>query len=388
MAPPIERTSILHLVPTLGYGGAERWLVDIVKATNCERFRHLVCYLTPPAPLANELLEKKIEVISLGLKKSDQWLPATLRVMALLKKIKPEIVHSWHFDAHLSGRIASLIPAIRSIVSLVNVDYEPIAVRSVGYHPLGIRLRNYIDRIMGTLAKSEYVAMSECVKRSASKHLAIPPSKISTIYGMVDEKRLEASTPKVTQQRKRLGLTKESKVILNVARLDKQKGQINLIQAFALSGLQHKNTHLVIVGHGSERANLESAISKLGLPHTVHLVGEEADVANYLRMADIFVFPSLYEGFGLALAEAMLAGLPCIANRIEPITEIIRNENEGWLLDTGNVHQLANAMSILMQDENWRKAIGQKGQISAKRFSSSLLIPEWEKLYSNSRPHS
>ena len=135
-----------------------------------------------------------------------------------------------------------------------------------------------------------------------------------------------------------------------VASLKEQKGHRFLVEAAAkvLPGMP--DAHVLLVGDGTLRPALERQIAEAGLEGRVHLLGERRDVASLLLAADAFVLPSLWEGFSVALVEAMASGLPVIATAVSGTTQVLQDGVSGWLVAPGDAERLAGAMEMLLAD--------------------------------------
>lgn len=177
-------------------------------------------------------------------------------------------------------------------------------------------------------------------------------------------------------------------VVINVGRIDeKQKRQLDLIKAFnLLDKRKYKKWTLELVGGTAEKSQ-ESYKSKIinyiknnNLSNRVKLLGEIKNVSEKLQEADIFAFPSAYEGMPLALTEAMAAGLPAIGYKSCPgVNELIIDGYNGFLCEDG-IDDFAEKLKILMQDAELRKKMGQNARESMKQFAPEKIWDEWEDL--------
>ena len=139
---------------------------------------------------------------------------------------------------------------------------------------------------------------------------------------------------------------------------------------------------LVLAGEGPQAAFLEMLATELGIRDRVRFLGSRADVGACLEMADAFVFPSLFEGWGGAPIEAMFKGLPCIATRIEPILELFAHGRTGLLVTPASESELASAMIDLYRDPGLRRRLGASARASAvERFDSRHGMRVWSQFY-------
>jgi GalNAc-alpha-(1->4)-GalNAc-alpha-(1->3)-diNAcBac-PP-undecaprenol alpha-1,4-N-acetyl-D-galactosaminyltransferase len=169
--------------------------------------------------------------------------------------------------------------------------------------------------------------------------------------------------------------------ILSVGRLSKEKGHDVLIRAFALAKAKHKGWRLVILGEGSERANLEGLAADLGISEAVVMPGTEKEPAFWLHKAGFFVLPSRYEGFPNALLEAMACGCAVIsADCPSGPADIVRNGENGLLVPRDDVPAMSAAMGRLMEDEGLRTRLGGGALEVCSRFSRERIMAQWDAL--------
>lgn len=173
----------------------------------------------------------------------------------------------------------------------------------------------------------------------------------------------------------------EAKVIVAAGRLNRQKGFDLLIPAFAQVAREHPDWQLRIYGAGLERPALGRLIVEHGLWDQVFLMGRARDLSKQLLQASVFALPSRWEGFGLALVEAMRHGLPGVAfDCPRGPGEIITDGVDGILVPDGDVVAFGNALSRLVDDERLRRQMGAAAAHSARRFGIEPFAERWEAL--------
>ena len=174
-------------------------------------------------------------------------------------------------------------------------------------------------------------------------------------------------------------------VIIDVARLDaRQKRQHLLIDAFAKIADRFPDWTLEFWGEEQNRTRytkrLKSMIQDYHLEDRIFLKGNTSDIVSVYRRAGIFAFPSAYEGFSLAMTEAMSAGIPAVGYKSCPaVNEIIRDGETGFLVDDG-ADPLAEALARLMEDENLRRQMGAAAKEDMKQYAAENIWNQWEKL--------
>jgi glycosyltransferase involved in cell wall biosynthesis len=375
---------ILHVIPTLGQGGAERQLVDVAGNSDRAGFEHVVCYFGPPDTYAADLRQAGLQVVGLNLPGRRRWLTAAARLRRLIKTHRPQLIHTWLSDASISARLACLTArgGPRIITSLQNPDYEPETIKAANWPPLKVNTLRRVDRLTARMTRDFFVPCSQFVAQSTMKYLGVPPTQMQVIYNSVDMRTLACAPDAPQQLRQELAIPAGGFVFVTVGRLDPQKGQADLLRAFRQVLAAMPDAYLALVGDGALAPALRQLAAELGIAARVKFLGRRRDVGACLAMADVFVFPTLFEGFGIALAEAMCKGLPCIATRTGPLPELITDGQTGLLVAPGAVEQLATAMLALGRDDMRRHMLATQGQQSAqRRFASNLIIPQWEALY-------
>ena len=161
-----------------------------------------------------------------------------------------------------------------------------------------------------------------------------------------------------SEVRREAGIGMDDPFLLAVGRLVHSKAHNILIAAMPVILEKFPNAKAGICGDGLLRANLEAQIQSLGLASSVKLLGQSDQVAKFLASADVFVMPSLWEGLSIALLEAMSAGLPTIATKVEGMEEVITEGENGLLVPTGNTNALAEAIIKLLADIQLRRQMG------------------------------
>lgn len=170
--------------------------------------------------------------------------------------------------------------------------------------------------------------------------------------------------------------------ILAVGRLVEQKGFDLLIAAFARLAPILTDWDLVIVGEGSLRASLAAQVAQLGLQERVYLVGMVGNVGDWYEACDMYVMSSRFEGFGNTLAEAMTHGLPVISFDCETgPRDIIRHDEDGWLVPVSDVDALEVALKAMMTDEGLRKRLAELAIETRERLSLERIAAQWEELF-------
>jgi glycosyltransferase involved in cell wall biosynthesis len=178
------------------------------------------------------------------------------------------------------------------------------------------------------------------------------------------------------------GYQEEDVLFVCAARLEKQKNQAMLLEAFAKGPATSRRAHLLLAGDGGQRPALEEQARELGLQGSVHFLGLRTDVCEIFAAGDVFVLPSHTEGNPLSLMEAMAAGLPVVATAVGGVPELVADQRSGLLVRPGDCVGLAAAMLFLLENPEMRRTMAAwAAQIAIRDFSASRMARRYAELY-------
>jgi glycosyltransferase involved in cell wall biosynthesis len=269
-----------------------------------------------------------------------------LRLARSLRSLRPDVVHTHLVHADIYGALAT------GRAQLVSTKHNDDRFRLGPFR--------HVERLLARRA-ARVIAITEALHDFTVERVGLPPDKVTTIpYGLDGPPRAWAPTE--------LDLP-PGKIVLAIARLVEQKGIDVAVRAMA--GL---DAALVVLGEGPERARLEALARDLNV--RLVLPGRVGDVASVLRRADVLVHPARWEGFGLALLEAMLAGLPVVASRVSSIPEIVVDGETGLLVPPDDPTALAAALARVLDDPGHYGAAGRtraRAEFSVERMARRTL---------------
>lgn len=374
-------TKVLFLIDTLEVGGAERSLLDILR--RFKRIQPVICHLYRGSSLKSKFVQAGIPVVSLDLSGPYNLLRATAEVAAVVAREKPDLIHSTLFRADVVARLVARRTGLPLVSSFVNDSYSPSRIRRMSARQ---RLKLWVVQVVDAVTSrwvDGFVANSEAVRRSNAAALRVPLFRVTTIPRgrEVGAFRL-GSALEVAAVRQELGLRRDAPVLLNVARLLDRKGQEELIYAFARVVESVPTARLLIAGDGPHRPVLEELIRRHSLVDAVHLLGTRSDVPTLLQAADLFVFPSHYEGIPGALLEAMLAARPIVASDIPVHRESLDDGVTGLLFRVGSADSLAEAILAMLQDPSKARTMGNAArEVASVRYDIELIARRYEDYY-------
>jgi glycosyltransferase involved in cell wall biosynthesis len=363
-----ERTmKVLFIINTLGGGGAERSLVELVRVAGPEMQSTIVCLQDRDEGLARDALDIGVEVQVVGGTHVD-WARGVRRAIL---EIRPDMIHTTLFEADVIGRIAAIGTGVPVVTSLVNTAYDPVRFTDPGISAPKLRAVRSIDGWTGRHLTTHFHAISHAVRDSAVRDLGVDPARVTVVERGRDPARLgEPSNERRQRSRRSLGVSTDNFVVLTLGRQEFQKGQWHLVHAMPKLLAEDPGVLLLIAGReGSASARLRDEIRGSRVDQHVRLLGYREDVPELLAAADLFVLPSLYEGLGGVLIEAMALGLPIVASDLPAIREVVDDEN-ATLVPPAAPQDLADAIVRLRGDPARRARMGARSrEIFQERFT-------------------
>lgn len=232
------------------------------------------------------------------------------------------------------------------------------------------------------------ITVSHASAQILTEYYHLPAPRIQVVYNGIALSPY-STTPEEKSRarhvlRNELHLPDDCRIVLTLARLMPNKGHLYLIQAAPEILARIPNAHFVFAGSPDERAALDSEIGRLGLTSAFSLLGFRSDAARLLHASDVFVLPSLAEGFSLSLIEALASGLPVVATRVGGAPEVIKDGGNGFLVEPANGAGLAQAVSrALTLDDPERTRLQQAALDTARNFSAEAMATKTVAVYSD-----
>jgi GalNAc-alpha-(1->4)-GalNAc-alpha-(1->3)-diNAcBac-PP-undecaprenol alpha-1,4-N-acetyl-D-galactosaminyltransferase len=355
---------VLCMIPAMaGPGGAERTMSYLVAHL---ADRHAVALLTleradAPSfyPLPDSVRQIRIDKLGgRGIKRIFRVLSRPLQIRRAVRALAPAVVVSFMDTMNVTALISCLGLGIPVVVSERN---DP-ALHHIGRAKEAVRDRIYpLARLI--------VAQTRRVARYFPASLQ---PKLRIIANPVPAALLSARPDQPDAQGRMR--------IISVGRFESHKGFDRLIEAFALTAAERPDWDLVIIGEGPERARLETLVRRHDLGHRIHLPGVVKDVLRELATSHLMAFPSRYEGFPNALAEALGAGLPAVGQKgVSGVEDLIIEGKTGVLVDASDdAAAFAAALSVLMGDARRRHELGVAAREHVAQWNPDTILGLWE----------
>ena len=300
---------------------------------------------------------------------------ATVRLMRAMRAGRYDIVHTHSSKAGILGRIAARLARVPVIVHTTHGwgfnDQQPWYL---------YWLYVVLERVCAPFTGAIVVVGSP----NREKGLALGigrPEQYRLIRSGIEVQAFRDVRTSRDEARRRLGLPRDGFVIGSVGRLEGQKAPLDLFAAFVPVAVEHPEAHLVYVGEGSWRGELEASIARAGLQRRVHLAGLRRDVPELLRAFDVFALASRYEGLPRVFPQAMAAGLPIVATRVDGAPDAITPGENGWLVEVGDTAAMAGYLRALARDPALARRMGAAGRARVDEFAVERMVEELAELY-------
>jgi glycosyltransferase involved in cell wall biosynthesis len=381
---------VVHIITRLDHGGSARETVQTVLGHDRSRFHVSLAFGRPETTTADDAALLKADLHQLDqagvsvfqvppLAREinpllDAW--ATVSLWRLLRSVQPEVVHTHTSKAGALGRVAAWLAGIPVVV------HTPHGHVFYGYYGWFLStLFCYAERLLARLT-DRIVTLTD---RGAQEHVQnkiAGPLKFVTIQGGIDLAQVRSVQVDPAVKRKELGLPPEGPIIGTVGRLVPIKGHTWLLRAVPRVLAEFPQVCVVLIGDGPMQDELKELAAELGIsPHVVFL-GTRPDIPECLAALDLFVLPSLNEGMGRVLLEAMAVGCPVVATRVGGIPDIVVDGTTGLLVSPRDDRALAEAILTLLRDRSQRASYGEaaRRQVDA-RFDVKTMVRNIERLY-------
>ncbi len=348
---------------TQKYGGISRYFVELASRIN--RYPDAAVRVVSPLYQSRFLHAKKADIPVRGF--HSEILAARRRTVGRINPIgfyifssiyKPDIVHETYYSRHrTSNSSAKTVITVHDTIEELFPEYFPLSKKT-------IKIRKAVYQRV-----SHIICISQNTRKDLIRLYNINPDKVSVVYHG-SSLAPPAEPPTRTQD----------PFFLYVGERAGYKNFLGLVAAFAQSQL-FKTHQLVCFGGGPLRANEYERIDKLGVPRDriVSVTGDDAKLASYYASAEAFVYPSIYEGFGIPLLEAMECGCPVLSGNTSSMPEVAGDA--AMYFNAGDIHEMAAALQKIVQSPELRLSLISKGKERVKQFSWDICAQQTYSVY-------
>jgi glycosyltransferase involved in cell wall biosynthesis len=365
--------SVLWLQDHIGYdgmlhGGGSHAL-KVIPRFDASRWKVVFCVLRNQ-DCVTKLFEKEgIKVIHFGRRKID---PRTLvDVLQVMKKDKIQIIHAHGYGSSNFGRIAGAVCGIPTLLHAH--DEEPT-------YPW---YQNLADYVLSSW-NGDWIAISEAVKDACVRKRHCLPHDVKVLHpGIPLEKFKPPTQRQIDEQKHRLDIGAKGPIVGTVARLREEKGVRFLLEAVPYVVQLLPGALFLIVGDGPLRSELENRCRELGVETNVKFLGHCEDVAGVMSVFDLQVVPSVSEGFGLSVIEAMAMKKPIIATKVGGIVEVLRDGENALLVEPENSRTLAEKILLVLKNKDLAMRLAEQAEQDSRQFEIQNYVRSLETHYLN-----
>ncbi len=375
----IQKPKILHIITNLPIGGAQDNTLITVERLNRERYS--VALMCAPD---GEWVQRAREIPGLDL----IFVPNLIQKINLLKDFAAfwniykyirrgqfEIVHTHSSKPGFLGRIAARIAGVPIIIHTIHGfpfnDFMNPFLRKIFI--LIERLLTHFSDCLVTVSK---LNLEKAVKLRIAKR-----QKFVNIYSGIDFKKFDIKVD-VKSKRSEIGIVDGRTVVGMVGRLSQQKAPWNFIKSVPHVLERYKNAVFLIVGDGELMSEMKKLACDLGINDNVLFLGFRDDLPEILRILDIYVLTSQWEGLGRSLTEAMYVGCPVIATGVEGVPELVQNDETGVLVPVNDPVALSKEINKMLLDKEKRNRLGRMASLRINQsFKANIMVKKIDELY-------
>jgi len=363
-----KKRGILFIIFSLGGGGSERMLLNIVNGSELVDYKKIIFLYNNNSRNSYESFIR-VPYTKYTCSKESEHFFITLykRVTILFKIIQKENVHlifSFSSQGALLGIMGKILCPLRKIRVVVRLGS---VFSKLFYAPKGSRLKRKIWERLTLLVTYRHVDKIVCstqhMKQELLNRSKVLKSKIVVIKNYVDKENVQSLANEPVEI--------EGKYFISVGRLEKEKNYPEIIEAFYAIKDRTK-LNLLILGDGSLKDDILRTISELGLQKRVFLLGFKENPYKYIAKAEGLILFSTFEGMSNVVIEALICKTPVIVSNYPGVEDVITHDKNGIVVKRGDNNELAYAMNKLIKDKSLRKKIVMNGYRTAIEFTTSI----------------
>jgi len=368
---------ILYVITDLLIGGAEVMLSKLLFRIDRSVFQPIVVSLGTMGELGHLITEMGIPVLALYIDSPIKASPALIKLLKIVRRYKPHLVHTWMYYADLLGGLAARIGGVRSVVWCIrnyNLDKDKTKF-----------LTRTVARVCGLLSNLVPTCIVSCSRLAIDVHVSMGYSinKFVVIPNGFDLSLFKPDNEAKKKIRQQLRIDLNTPLVGMIARFDPHKNHLGFIEAAGMVHREMPDVHFLLAGNGVDENNLQllKLIDSKGLRNVTYLLGLRRDVPQLMAALDLLVSFSHGEAFPNVVGEAMACGVPCIVTDVGDCSYIVGDT--GRVVIPGDSNSLALAIKeVISLPLNIRMELGKRARARVKEeFSIENIVHRYEELY-------
>ena len=384
------KSKVMHIITRLDMGGSAQNTLLTCKEL-AEKYRMVLVHgLSLESGMTDREMQTLEGLKSEALVKGVRFIPvstlvrridplkdlrALIFLMKLICKKRPVLVHTHSSKAGILGRLAARLAGVPIIV---HTPHGHVFYGHFG--PAASKFFLLIERVFDTITDC-VIALTEGEKKDYITFSVSHPQKVHTIHSGVDVDRFKPGRTDVTTLKKQLGFNDKRLVVGTIGWLLPIKGPDVLFEAMIHIWEKKNNALLVYVGKGELEHMLKAETFSRGVEDRVVFLGWRSDIDDIIQLFDVFVLPSLNEGMGRVLVEAMAAAKPVVASDVGGVPDLVKHGLNGFLARPGDSRELSGYIEKLLGDDRLRANMGAQGRKLAENYTVDKMVAKIDALY-------
>jgi glycosyltransferase involved in cell wall biosynthesis len=384
---------VCHIITKLELGGAQQNTLYTVKSLDRRRFVPLLItgsegVLVEEAKLYHDVKQYYLPELVREIRPIKD-LVAFYKIWQILRREKratPQmslIVHTHSSKAGILGRWAAQFAGVSCIIH---------SIHGFGFHEYQSTLMRYLFISLEWLTSkitTHFIAVASANIEAGTRVGLFSQSQVSLIRSGIDLARFqdlcEYPASKIQDIREKilqeLRISPHKKIVGMIACFKPQKAPLDFVGAMKMVADIHPDVHAIMIGDGVLRPQIETMIARYHLENVISLLGWRTDIPELLRMCQVLVLTSLWEGLPRVCPQAMAVGIPIVATNIDGIPEAVHDGVNGFLVQPGNIQEIAEKISYLLSNPEIAKNMGIQGQKYVQEFDIQRMVQQQEALY-------
>jgi len=377
----VARVNVLAMIDSLGAGGAERSFLELLPALMENDVRlSFLCLDQRAHGYESEVRALGVPVETIA---PEGLLGRVREARGVIRRVPPDVIHTTLFTSDLVGRLANIGNDTPLMTSIVNTSYDDSRRLDPRVRPWKLEAARLVDGFGARHWTDHFHSLTETAADEAVRSLGIDRRNVTVVPRARDARRFEIDRHAERRRiRDELGIGDEP-VIVSVGREEFQKAHTVLVEAIDLVRRQLSSARLVLVGRpGNATEAVDRTVDRLDLTEAVVRTSFRTDVPALLAAADVFAFPSHYEGFGGAMIEAMAMGIPIVCSDIPALREVLGEPDAALFSPPGNARSLSDALVASLADPTGASARSARARrVFEERYTIQAVAPAMAAMY-------
>lgn len=374
-----KKINIMYFIPTFDPGGTEKIVLTLCNLLDSSRFKANVCvFKTGKYEKELQSGQRVFTLVKTNgppkhlIRKSLDFIKRVQLLKKIIREESIDIIHTHHLEPFIHELLTL---RKRRSLKWVHTEHQKMDVQ-IKYSKRMLNVCKYFLKFPDILT-----GVSNATSSYFCNNAKVPKNRIHTILNGIDVDMF-SKLKKRTNIRKELNLPEKVQLVGIVGGLRREKNHKNLVCAFARAHNKLPLLHLVIVGDGECRKELERLVHDLKIADYVHFLGYRLDIPEIMSAIDVYCLSSLFEGMPLSIVEAWAARKPVVATDVIGIRELVRHEENGILAPCNNPEKLAEGLIKVLTDNKLREKIARNGQrFALDNCTVERMIEKYENLY-------